>query len=115
MTTRERDPEKSRQIDTLLVRSIVRWSLATFVLMAVYMVAVFAGYPYPGAIEGTRAVFYVAGGTVLFIAALAITFLGYRLVTMRVVTQGRTLYVIFLPAVMLLSSIVAILLLAAPD
>ncbi|HUG16346.1 MAG TPA: hypothetical protein VMM78_15185 [Thermomicrobiales bacterium] len=97
------------------MHSIVRWSIVTTAAMAIYMVGVFAGYPYPEANTGTRSVVYVVAAAILVLAACLITFLAYRLVTMRVVTRGRALYVIFLPAVMLLSSIIAILLLAAPD
>jgi hypothetical protein len=107
--------EPAPDIDALLVRSIVRWSLITVSLIVGYVVAVFAGYPYPEAIGGTRGAFYVTTGAVLVIAAGFITFLGYRLVTMRVIGQGRTLYLIFLPIAMVLSSLVAILLVAAPE
>lgn len=115
MSTHERGVEREREIDALLVRSIVRWSLATAVLMALFMIGVVAGYPYPDAIDGTRAIFYVAAGAVLVLAAVFISFLGYRLVTLRVITKGRTLYLIFLPTVMLISSVITILLLAAPS
>ena len=111
----EVDVERLRDIDSLLARAIAFWSLVTVAAMATYMVAVFAGYPFPGAIDGARAVFYVAVGVLLVVAATFITFLAYRLVSARIVTRGRTLYTLFLPAVMLLSSIIAILLLAAPS
>lgn len=110
----ERRSGPSPEVDALLVRSTVRWALIVALLIAVYSIGVFAGYPYPEAIDGARAPFYVVVGVVLTLAGLFITFLGYRMVTMRVIRQGRTLYAIFLPTVMLLSATVAILMLAAP-
>lgn len=101
-------------VDALLVRSTVRWSLVVAASIALYAVAVFAGYPYPAAIDGTRVYIYVVTGIVLVLAGAFLTFLGYRMLTMRVIRQGRTLYVILLPAVMLLSVAISILMLAAP-
>ncbi len=101
-------------IDQLLVRQIGRWAAIVTVLLALFDVAMLRTWPFPDAIDIFRGPFYVLAGVLLIAATLAITFLGYRIVTMRVVRQARSAYLIFLPAVFLFSTVVGFLLLTAP-
>jgi hypothetical protein len=101
-------------IDSLLVGSISRWAIATSLLILLYDAALMTNYPFPGSNTTLRGVFYSVVAVALIAAVLFITFLGYRLATMRVVREGRKLYVIFLPALVLFASISGFLLLAAP-
>lgn len=101
-------------IDRLLVRQIARWAVVVTLLLALFDVAMLRSWPFPGALDAVRGVFYTVVGLVLLLGTLAITFLGYRIVTMRVVQRARSVYLIFLPAVFLFSTIVGFLLLTAP-
>ena len=101
-------------IDRLLLQQVARWAVVVTILLALFDVAMLRSWPFPGAIDAIRGVFYVAVGLGLVLATLFITFLGYRFVTMRVVTRARSVYLVFLPAVFLLSTIVGFLLLTAP-
>jgi hypothetical protein len=83
-------------------------------LIVVFDVAVLASYPFPDQIDALRTPFYVILGIAILIAATFITFLGYRIASMRVVRESRPLFVIFLPAVALIGSGIGFLLLAAP-
>jgi hypothetical protein len=108
--TRE-EGQRRPSVDDLLVRSVVRWALLAGLLTILYDLAILYGYPFPDAIEGLRRPFYTIGAVALLLAIGFITFLGYRLVSFRVVRSKRLIYVIFLPAVLLLSSIAGFLLL----
>ena len=101
-------------IDRLLVRQIGRWAVVVTVLLSLFDVAMLRAWPFPQAIDVLRGPFYVLVGLLLLLVTLAITFLGYRIVTMRVARRARSVYVIFLPAVFLLSTIIGFLLLTAP-
>ena len=101
-------------IDRLLIRQIGRWALAVTMLLALFDIAMLRSWPFPEAIEFLRGPFYVVAGVALLAGTLAITFLGYRIVTMRVARRARSVYLIFLPAVFLFSTIVGFLLLTAP-
>lgn len=101
-------------IDRLLVQQIGRWAVVVTVLLALFDVAMLRSWPFPEPLDAVRGVFYTVAGLILLLATLAITFLGYRMVTMRVVRRARSVYLIFLPAVFLLSTIVGFLLLTAP-
>jgi hypothetical protein len=98
----------------LLIRQIGRSAVVLTVLLALFDVAMLRSWPFPDAIEAARSVFYVAVAIALLLATLAVTFLGYRIVTMRVARRVRSVYLIFLPAVFLISTIVGFLLLTAP-
>ena len=101
-------------IDRLLVRQIARWAVVVTVLLALFDIAMLSSWPFPDALDALRGAFYVAAGLLLLLATLAITFLGYRIITMRVVSRVRSVYFIFMPAVFLLSTVVGFLLLTAP-
>lgn len=101
-------------IDRLLVRQIAGWAAVVTVLLALFDVAMLRSWPFPDALDAVRGVFYVVVAVILLFGTLAITFLGYRIVTMRVVRRARSVYLIFLPAVFLASTIVGFLLLTAP-
>jgi len=101
-------------IDQLLIRQIGRWAVVVTILLALYDVAMMRTWPFPDAIEFLRGPFYVLAGLVLVVGTIAITFLGYRIVTMRIVRRARSAYLIFLPTVSLFSTIVGFLLLTAP-
>jgi hypothetical protein len=102
------------EIDELLIRQIGRWAVVLTVLLALFDVAMLRSWPFPDAIEAARGVFYVVVAVVLLLATLAVTFLGYRIVTMRVARRARSVYLIFLPGVFLISTVVGFLLLTAP-
>ena len=50
----------------------------------------------------------------LVAATLFITFLGYRIVSMRVARGLKAIYIVFLPGALALGSLIAFLSLAAP-
>ncbi|HEX5165869.1 MAG TPA: hypothetical protein VFV93_10780 [Thermomicrobiales bacterium] len=107
--------EASRsEIDKLLIRQIGRWAVVLTILLALFDVAMLRSWPFPDAIEAARGAFYVIVAVALLLGTLLVTFLGYRIVTMRVATRARSVYLIFLPGVFLLSTIVGFLLLTAP-
>jgi hypothetical protein len=101
-------------IDRLLVRQIGRWAIVLTVLLALFDVAMLRSWPFPDAIDVLRGPFYSVVGVLLLAGTIVITFLGYRIVTMRIVRRARSVYLIFLPGVFLLSTIVGFLLLTAP-
>lgn len=108
------DASPRPDIDQLLVHQIGRWAIVVTLLLALYDVAMLRSWPFPAAIAAGRGAFYVVAGVILLLGTAAITFLGYRIVTMGVVRRARSVYLIFMPAVFLLSTIVGFLLLAAP-
>jgi hypothetical protein len=109
-----RESQAAPDIDRLLVGSITRWAIAASVLILLYDAALMSNYPFPGSNTTLRGVFYTLMAIALIGGTLFITFLGYRLASMRVVREGRRLYLIFLPALVLFASISGFLLLSAP-
>ena len=103
-----------QDIDRLLIQQIGRWAIVVTLLLALYDVAMLRSWPFPDAIDVLQGPFYVLVGIGLILATAAITFLGYRIVTMRVARRARSVYLIFLPAVFFLSSVIGFLLLTAP-
>ncbi|MEX1157869.1 MAG: hypothetical protein WEC79_02935 [Thermomicrobiales bacterium] len=108
------DAARRPDIDQLLVRQIARWAVVVTLLLAGYDVAMLRSWPFPDALDAARGPVYVAAGLALLLATLFITFLGYRIITMRVVRRARSVYLIFLPAAFLISTILGFLLLTAP-
>ena len=108
------DVIERRDVDRLLVQQIGRWAIVVTILLALYDVAMLRSWPFPDAIDVLQGPFYVLVGVILLLATAAITFLGYRIVTMRVARRARSVYLIFLPGVFLASSFVGFLLLTAP-
>ena len=109
-----RDTQPAPDIDSLLVSSISRWAIISSLLILLYDTALMTNYPFPGSNTTLRGIFYSVVAIALIGATLFITFLGYRLATMRVVRESRRLYVIFLPALVLFASVSLFLLLSAP-
>lgn len=101
-------------IDQIVVQSIGRWALVVTASILVFDTLVAFNYPFPVESTMARGAVYSAGGVALVLATVAVTFLGYRVVTMRVARRARAVYPLFLPAITLISSVVAVLLLAAP-
>ncbi|MEI2618119.1 MAG: hypothetical protein V9F06_10950 [Thermomicrobiales bacterium] len=104
----------SGEIDELLVQSIGRWGFLVAALVIVYDILLLRGYPFPSAIENLRKPAYTIAAVLLVIAVIVITFLGYRLITMRVATTRRQIYPVFLPATALLASVIGVLLMTVP-
>ncbi len=113
-TTDSSTTERSVEVDRLLIRSIGRWGLITAASLLVFDALVLLGYPFPDALESVRGVVYTAVAAILLIAVVWVTFLGYRLVTLRVATARRQVYPIFLPMTILLASIIGFLLMTVP-
>lgn len=106
--------ESTPDIDRLVVASISRWALIIAGLIIVLDILLLAGYPFPGFVDALRGPAYALLGAGVLLGVVAVTFLGYRLVTMRVVRSPRTIWIIFLPAVVLLASVGSFALLSAP-
>lgn len=94
------------------VRWLAKLALITSLLIIVFDVAILRNYPFPGIAENLRAVFYSAFGLGLMAASLVFAFLGYRVITMRYAGRTKAIYLIFLPPVLLVTSLVWLLLLA---
>lgn len=99
--------------DKAFVSWLARWAFITSVLIIAFDVAVFRNYPFPDTISGLRGPFYSIVGIVLLLACLAFGFLGYRVITTRYDSRTRDIYLLFLPPVLLVTSVVWLLLLAA--
>lgn len=84
----------------------------TALLIIGFDIAILRNYPFPGGIASLRAVFYSVYGAGVLIAGLAFAFLGYRIVSLRYAGRGKAIYLIFLPAVLLVTSLVWLLLLS---
>ncbi len=108
------DSVPQTEIDRLLVRLIGRLAVAVTVMLALFDVAMLRSWPFPDALDVIRGPIYVFVAVLLVAATLAITFIGYRVVTMRIVRRARSVYLIFLPAVFLFSTIIGFLILTAP-
>ncbi len=114
MSAETTDRRPTADIDQLLVQSIGRWGFAVAALVILFDVLLMRGYPFPSALDGLRGPVYTVVAVLLLMAVAWITFLGYRLVTMRVATTRRQIYPVFLPATALVASIVGFLLMSAP-
>lgn len=98
--------------DAAFVRWLARWALVVSVLIIVFDLAVFRNYPFPNALDGVRGTFYSVLGIGLVIASLGLAFLGYRVVTVRYQSRARDIYLLFLPLVLLVTSLVWLVLLS---
>lgn len=105
---------RTTDIDQLLVQSIGRWGFLTAALVILFDVLIMLGYPFPLALDALRGPVYTVAAVLLLIAVAWVTFLGYRLVTLRVATTRRQIYPVFLPATALLASVIGFLLMSAP-
>jgi len=101
-------------IDDLLIKSISRWAIATSVGIALFDLAILRSYPFPGAIYAVRGLIYGLLSLALLLGTIAITFLGYRIVSMRIVQRPRSVYIIFLPAVLLIGSLLGFVIMTSP-
>ncbi len=110
--SKEQPTASSRAGNTAFVRWLAKWAVITSLLILAFDVAILRNYPFPGSIENLRAVFYLAVGCGLVVASLAFAFLGYRIVSMRYAGRSKAIYLIFLPPVLLVTSLVWLLLLA---
>lgn len=114
MSAETTDRRPAAEIDQLLVQSIGRWGFITAGLVIAFDVLVMLAYPFPSALNPLRGPLYTISAIALLIAVAWITFLGYRLVTMRVATTRRQIYPVFLPATALIASVVGFLLMTVP-
>lgn len=110
--TQNEQPTSSREGNATFVRWLAKWALIVSILIIGFDIAILRNYPFPGAIESLRTAFYSALGSGLVIAGLIFAFLGYRVVTMRYAGRTKAIYLIFLPPVLLVTSLVWLLLLA---
>jgi hypothetical protein len=101
-------------VDDLLIRAFHRWAIVDTLAIASFDLAILSSYPFPDTIDVLRAPFYIVFGLVTLVGALALTFLGYRVVTMRVARRARSIYLIFLPAMVLFASLLGFALMTAP-
>lgn len=109
----ENQPDSSsREGNASFVRWLAKWALITSLLIIVFDVAILRNYPFPGSNQSLRAVFYSVYGAGLLIASLAFAFLGYRIVSLRYSRRAKAIYLIFLPPVLLVTSLIWLLLLA---
>lgn len=114
MSAETTDRRPVAEVDRLLVQSIGRWALLTAALVILFDVLLMLGYPFPDALDVLRGPVYTVVAVLLLIAVAGITFLGYRMVTMRVARTRRQIYPVFLPATAVVASIVGFLLMTAP-
>ena len=102
----------SREGNASFVRWLARWAVITSLLIIIFDVAILRNYPFPVGSQGLRAVFYSVYGFGLIVASLGFAFLGYRIVSLRYARHAKAIYLIFLPPVLLVTSLVWLLLLA---
>lgn len=114
MTADTTDRHPATNIDRLLVQSLARWGFIIAALVILFAVLVMLGYPFPDSLDGARGVAYTIAAIGLLLAVIWMTFLGYRVVTMRVATSRQQVYPIFLPVTALVASVVGFLLMSAP-
>jgi hypothetical protein len=98
--------------DDAFVRWLARWALLASILVILFAVAVIRNYPFPDALDAIRGPFYTVMGSIIVLIALAFAFLGYRVVTARYGGRTRDIYLLFLPVVLLVTSLIWLLLLA---
>ena len=108
------EPAARVDIDELLVRSITRWAVRVSGFILLYDALILAGYPFPGFMDAVRGPAYLLFGVALLLGVFVVSFLAYRLITMRLVRSRRTIWVLFLPAVVLVASTGSFLMLSAP-
>ena len=113
MSKRSAPRSTSPEGDADFLAWLARWAFLTSLLIIAFDVAVFRNYPFPEAIDGLRGAFYTLSSVVLLLASLGFGFLGYRVVTTRYGGRTRDIYLLFLPPVLLVTSVVWLLLLAA--
>lgn len=101
-----------REGNAAFVHWIAKWALTTSLLLLAFDIAILRNYPFPRENETLRAAFYSMLGAGLVIASLIFAFLGYRIVTLRYTGRAKAVYLIFLPPVLLVTSLVWLLLLA---
>lgn len=99
--------------DEAFVRWLARWAVVVAVLIVLFDLAVFRNYPLFGAPAWLRGTFYTMFGLGILIATISFAFLGYRVVTTGYRARSRDLYLLFMPPVILVTSLVWMLLLAA--
>lgn len=114
MSAETTDRRPVAEIDALLVQSIGRWGFLTAALVIIFDVLLMLGYPFPDNLDALRGPVYTVVAILLLIAVAWITFLGYRMVTMRVARTRRQIYPVFLPATAVVASIVGFLLMTVP-
>ncbi len=98
--------------DIPFVGWLARWALLTAVLIVLFDLAVFRNYPLFGLPDWFRGLFYTVAGIILVAGSAAFAFLGYRIITTGYRARSRDLYLMFLPPVVLVTSLVWMLLLA---
>jgi putative effector of murein hydrolase LrgA (UPF0299 family) len=103
----------SQEGDEAFVGWLARWAILTSLLLIVFDVAVLRNYPFPGFMDALRGPFYTVLGVALLFTSLGFGFLGFRVVTTRYQGRTRDIYMLFLPPVLLVTSLVWLLLLAA--
>lgn len=108
----ERSTSASREGNAAFVRWLAKWALITSLLIIGFDLAILRSYPFPGENDTLRAVFYSILGSALVVASQAFAFLGYRIITLRYAGRARAIYLVFLPPVLLVTSLVWLLLLA---
>ncbi len=101
-------------IDRQLVDSTNRVGIWATGAIALFVVALLRGYPFPNELGFLRGPFYSVVAAGLIITALVLLFLGYRFLSLHVVRRVRTIYPTLLPIVALGSFAVGLLLMAAP-
>ncbi|RIK36259.1 MAG: hypothetical protein DCC58_19480 [Chloroflexi bacterium] len=106
------DPLPSRSLDEAIVRSISNWAVLTTLGIALFDIAILWNYPFPGDGQLLPGIFYSVAGVVLVAASIGCAFLGYRIVSTRFVRRSKRVYVIFLPLMALVGSVVWLYLLS---
>jgi hypothetical protein len=108
------DAALNLELDALIVRSVARWALGIVVTIALLDLAALRSWPFPIFADALRGPFYVLAIVVTLLATVFVTVAGYRFMTMGVERRVRVLFLIFLPAAALMSSVLGFLLLTAP-
>ena len=102
----------ARSIDEELVQSISRWALVVTAAIGLFDAAILWSYPFPISAPVVRGVFYSTVGVAIVLGACACAFLGYRIVSLRIVRRGWRVYAIFMPLMALIGSVVWLYLLS---
>jgi hypothetical protein len=104
---------QNRSAEERFVRYLAKWSIAVTLLIVSLDLAVVRNYPFPDLLgDFVRGTFYTVFSIGLAITSIFLAFLGYRIISLRYVKRTRAIYLIFLPVVVLLTSIVWFVLLA---